>query len=417
MSETRTPYPLHAVRTLALHAQGLAAPPGTEPSPTPDAIYSTVEQLGCVQIDTLQMVRRSQYLVLWSRLGRYDPADLDRLIHSAPHRRLFEYWLHAASIIPLTLYRYRLPVMRRFREGEHHWNKQWLRQAENRDLVAAVLQRVREEGPLRAANFQHDGQKRGPWWDWKPAKRALEVLYDEGRLMIADRVNFQRVYDLAERVLPDWVDATEPAPNEMKRFLLERSIRALGICHPLQAAEYAYLKRTEARPYVEALVAEGVAVEVEAELADGQTGTLIVHRHNLPWLEQAADGALRAERTTFLSPFDSLFWARDRDMQFWGFRQALEAYKPAAQREYGYFCLPILHRDRLVGRFDPRLERKTGILHLRAFYLEPGISPDDALVADVAGAMRDFLAFHDATALSIERSDPPEFGPRLLAAL
>jgi uncharacterized protein YcaQ len=156
---------------------------------------------------------------------------------------------------------------------------------------------------------------------------------------------------------------------------------------------------------------------VEGELASGKTQTLITHRDHLPLLEQAAEGSLRAERTTFLSPFDSLFWARGRDQMFWDFKQALEAYKPAPQRLWGYFCLPILHRDRLVGRFDPKLERKNGTLRLRALYLDQGITPDDELIADVAAAMRSFLAFHDAKNLIIERSDPPEFGEKLLAAL
>jgi uncharacterized protein YcaQ len=160
-----------------------------------------------------------------------------------------------------------------------------------------------------------------------------------------------------------------------------------------------------------------VLVEIEAELADGESHTLVVHRDHLPALEQAADGALRAERTTFLSPFDSLFWARDCDQQVWGFRQTLEAYKPEPQRIWGYYCLPILHGDRLVGRFDPKLERKTGTLRLKALYLEPGIDPADDLIADIAGALRDFMAWHEARDLVIERSDPAEFGQKLLAAL
>jgi uncharacterized protein YcaQ len=410
-------YPLAAVRTLALHAQGLTAPSGTEPPPSLDAIYRAVEQIGCVQIDTLHMVRRSQYITLWSRLGRYDPADLDRLIYDPAERRLFEYWLHAASIIPLRDYRYRLVKMRLFSEG-HGWWPEWAKKPENVALCQGVLDRVREEGPLRASDFEHDGSPRGSWWDWKPAKHALEHLYNRGDLMIGSRANFQRVYDLRERVLPDWVDQTEPTPDETHRALVERSARALGVCEAGQLAEYAYdVRRTEARRIAAGLVRAGVLVEIEAELADGLTHALLVHRDHLPALEQAADGALRAERTTFLSPFDSLFWARGRDEALWNFRQVLEAYKREPQRIWGYFCLPILHRDRLVGRFDPKLERKTSTLRLKALYLDPGADPDDDLIADVARAMRDFLAFHSARTLVIERSDPPAFGEKLLAAL
>ena len=424
MVKTATVYPLAAVRALALHAQALTTQPGAEPPPTPDAIYDIVEQIGCVQIDTLQMVQRSQYLVVWSRLGRYDPANLDRLLfdpdalaHGQNNRRLFEYWLHAACLIPLTEYRYRLGMMRWFREGNSHWGEEWASKSDNAELRAAVLDRIRHEGPLRAADFEHTGPRRGTWWDWKPAKHALENLYNSGELMITGRVNFQRLYDLRERVLPDWVDTAEPTPAEIARHQLERVARALGICQPTQAAEYAYMKRTEARPVVDDLMAEGVFVAVQAALSDGQTHSLIVHQDSLPYLELAADSDSNPQRTTFLSPFDNLFWARGRDVQFWNFRQVLEAYKPEAQREWGYFCLPILHKDRLVGRFDPKLERRTGTLRLKALYLEPGIAPEEELAAAVVGAMRDFMVFFGASNLVVECSEPAAFGEKLLAAL
>jgi len=411
-----SPLSLSAVRALALHAQGLTTPNGAEPDPTPDAIYRAVEQVGCVQIDTLHLVRRSHYLVLWSRVGHYDPADFDRLIYHPDQRRLFEYWKHAASIIPLAEYRYRQETMRYFRDRGGWWSD-WRRNPDNTALVQQVLERVRAEGPLRAADFESDGHKRGTWWDWKPAKHALEYLYDVGDLMIADRVNFQRVYDLRERVLPGWVEFTPLMADEVRGYEIERAARALGIAQAGQVADYAYMKRGEGAPVIKELLAEGVLLEVEAELANGKAGTLVLHRDALLQLEQAADGAIRATRTTFLSPFDSLFWARDCDQQVWGFRQTLEAYKPEPQRIWGYYCLPILHGDRLVGRFDPKLERKTGTLRLKALYLEPGIDPADDLIADIAGALRDFMAWHEARDLVIERSDPAEFGQKLLAAL
>ena len=140
----------------------------------------------------------------------------------------------------------------------------------------------------------------------------------------------------------------------------------------------------------------------------------MVHRDNLPLLEQAADGALKAGRTTFLSPFDSLWWASRRDEQLWGFHQSLEAYLPAPKRQYGYFCLPILHKDRLVGRFDPKLERKTGTLRLKTLYLEPGIEPEEELVTAIAARMHDFMEFHQARDLAIERSEPAGFAEELL---
>lgn len=401
-----------AARALALHAQGLATPNSKEPAPTLDAIYSMVERLGCVQIDTLHMVRRAQYLTLWSRLGRYDPTDFDRLLFDPGERRLFEHWRHAASIIPLKWYRYQMPQM--IHILDHNWWGRWLTENRNREMLDLVRKRIRQEGARRAQDFEYNGTKRGSWWDWKPAKYALEYLYTTGELMIADRVNFQRVYDLREQVLPEWVDTRAATIEEARQFYVEQAVRALGVCQPAQAAEYAYLRRGMARPFIDELAQAGIVRPVRVELQSGKHAEMIVHRDNLPWLEQAADGALHAERTTFINPFDSLLWARGRDQQLWGFRATLEAYKPQPKRIWGYYCLSILHRDRLVGRFDPKLERKTGTLRLKALYLEPGIGPDEELVTDVAAAMRDFMAFNQAKELVIERSEPIEFGEKLM---
>jgi hypothetical protein len=406
-----------AVRTLALWAQGLATANGAEPLPTPDAIHDVVAQLGCVQIDTLQMVRRSHYLAVWSRLGCYAPADFDRLIYAAP-RRLFEDWLHAACILPLTEYRYRLPHKRRLRTHGATHTVQWLSEPGNVELLAATLERIRKDGAVGVGDFEYDGPKRGSWWDWKPVKHALEHLFAWGDLTIANRVSFQRVYDLTERVLPEWVDTSEPTREDMIRHTLEFAVRGFGVCQPNQVADYIHeISNAEARLYVQQLVGEGILTLVQAIFSDGKPHDVIVHRDSLPMLEQAAEGAIAARRTTFLTPFDSIFWPHGRDEQLWGFRKSLEAYLPAPKRQYGYFCLPILHGERLVGRFDPKLERATGTLRLKAFYLEPDVQPTPELVHGIAGALRDFMAFHDAHNLLIERSSPDGVGARLLAAL
>ena len=166
------------------------------------------------------------------------------------------------------------------------------------------------------------------------------------------------------------------------------------------------MKRTESKPFVDALIADGTFVTIAAQVADRSTQELLVHRDNIPLLGRAADGDLKPRRTTFLSPFDSLFWAKDRDMDFWKFRQILECYKREPDRIWGYFCLPILDRDRLVGRFDPKMERKTGVLRIKRLYLEPGVRPSPRLASSVARAMRDFMRFHDANDLVLEHSDP-----------
>jgi hypothetical protein len=409
-------YPISAIRALALHATGLDIPAGNEAPTSADTIFKVVRQLGAVQIDTLQMVARAHYVTLWSRLGTYDMGLFDRLANDPQDRRVFEGWFHAACFVPLAEYRYQLPLQRRLRENGHHWYTDWISQPGNREFMTGVLERIRAEGALRANSLEGDKRRHGTWWDWRPEKLALEHLYSFGDLMISGRVNFQRIYDLTERVLPGWVDKSEPSPEERDLYWLEFGARALGICLPRNAADYTWMKIGTARSLISRLVKAGKLVEVEAETLEG-IKTLLLHRDNLPLLEKAAAGEITARRTTFLNPFDNLWWAQGRDQAFWGFRQRLEAYYPAHKRVYGYFCLPILHQDRLVGRFDPKLERKTGLLRLRALYLEPGIEPDEELVVGVAGAMRDFLHFHHATGLLVEKSDPAPFGEKLTRAM
>jgi uncharacterized protein YcaQ len=412
-----TTYSAKILRTVALCAQGLHTANVCGAIPDREALYRTIEQVGCVQIDTLHMVRRSQYLVLWSRLGNYDPADFDALA-SAADRRLFEGWQHAACLIPLTEYRYQMPHQRNLREHPTNWYNRWLNETVQKDFVPQVLERIRGEGGLKVSDFESDGNhKGGTWWNWRPAKVALEFLYAYGELMIAGRVKFQRVYDLTERVLPEWVDTCEPTVEERDRFWVERGAKVMGVGLPRHAGDYTWMKITHSRSIVKSLLADGILLPIEGQLADGSTAELVIHRDNLPLLEQAADGALQAERTTFLSPFDSLWWANRRDEQLWDFHQALEAYLPAPKRIYGYFCLPILHKDRLVGRFDPKLERKTGLLRLKSLLLESGVKSSEDLVQGMAKAMRDFMAFHEAKDLLVERSQPASFGKKLTKAL
>ena len=352
MPNTAAAYPLSAVRALALHAQALDAPPATDAVPDADAIYDVVRRIGWVQLDTLQVVRRSQYIALWSRLGAYDTADLDRLtfddgkLGGDNRRRLFEYWMHAACIIPLTLYRCVMPAMQRHRNPTNKRRRQWLEDKANIKLLQDVLEYARVNGGARSADFERPEGKGGAWWDWKPAKVALEHLYNTGELTIANRVNFQRIYGLTDETLPDWVDRTPPSEEEAQLQLLEQSARALGVCSAAQVADYFHMKRTPAKPLVQRLLDDGVLTSVNVETLDGGIVEQVVHMDNLPLLERAADGYLTPHHTTFLTPFDNLFWARDRDTQFWGFRQILEAYKPRPQRIWGYFCLPILrHAD------------------------------------------------------------------------
>jgi hypothetical protein len=410
-----TIYDLSTARTMALFAQQLIEPddPNNKPADK-DAIFQTVKNLGCVQIDTLHVVQRSHYLVLWSRLGNFDPADFDRLVYSAAERQLFEGWQHAASIIPIEDYRYQMPRMRNVHQ-KHLESGKWLLEPGNQELTESVYERIKVEGPLRARDFEYDGPKRGSWWDWKPAKNALEHLFAWGELMISDRVNFQRVYDLRQRVLPDWVAEIEPAEEERDCYWLEQGVRALGICQPVQGADYTYSKRNFVKSKLKKMLADGIFVEVKVRVMDGSIKPFIVHRENLSSLEKAAAGDLQPHRTTFLSPFDSLFWARGRDQEFWNFRNLLEAYKPAPTRVWGYFNMPILHKENLIGRIDPKVDRKNSRLIVKSIFIEEGVELHDQLIADLAQAFRSFMVFHKAEDIIFENKKDREIGDKVLA--
>ncbi len=418
MATNATIYNLSAARAIALFTQHLVDPDQRPKDlATGEEIYQTVRDLGCVQIDTLYVVHRSHHLVLWSRLGNYNPSELDRLTFEPDQRRLFEGWQHAASIIPLQDYRYQIPRMRYVHQNPSEMFVKWLAEPGSKDLLQFVRERITAEGPLRANNFEYDGPKKGSWWDWKPPKNALEHLFALGELMIADLVNFQRVYDLQKRVLPDWVETSEPTPEMRDRYWLEQGVRALGICQPVQAGDYSYRKRNSVRNTIREMINEGLFIEVEVRMDDGSIKSHIIHHQDKHLLEEAADGMIVPRRTTFLSPFDNLFWARGRDEQFWNFKNLLEAYKPAPTRIWGYFNMPILHHGQLVGRIDPKMDRKNRRLIVRSISLEEGIEPGEDLVKDIVQSFRSFMTFHQAYDLEFERSQPAELGARISAQI
>ncbi|NNJ11719.1 winged helix-turn-helix domain-containing protein [Chloroflexales bacterium ZM16-3] len=391
-----------AVQYMLLAAQGLLTPL-TVPATKAD-VLDAIRRMGVLQIDTIHIVARSPYLVLWGRLGQYEPTWLDELLAEGA---LFEYWAHAACFLPSEdygLFRRRMLSQRVETDSAYQWVRA------NPEETDAVLARVRAEGPLRVADFDGKGGG-GGWWDHKPAKTALECLFDLGHLMIARRERFHRVYDLSERVMRGWDDAATPSAAEVRRELLLRGVRALGAAPARWVPDY-YRQKDKRACLAElaSLVEEGALHAVEVA---GWDEPALVHPDNLGLLEQAEGGALTPTVTTLLSPFDPLVWDRDRAHELFDFFYRIEVYTPAAKRAYGYFTLPILHRGRLVGRLDPKAHRPDSIFEVKAVHLEPGVTPDDGLVAGLAGALRDCAAWHGTPEVIIRQSDPPELAGML----
>jgi uncharacterized protein YcaQ len=397
---------LETARTLAVYKQGLHRRPRVADR---DALLDIVRRVGLLQLDSISVVARSHYLVMLSRAGLYDPVDLDALLY--PERRLFEGWAHAACLIPVEDYEFFVPTLMARRERPpQHWIERRL-DDDPQGTLDAVLAEVRERGPLASRDFEDTRDGRGTWWDWKPAKTALELLFAQGYLMVDRRESFQRYYDLAERVLPASADLPECTMEEYQRWAALRGVSILGVATAPHAADYYRLNKTSTRPLLKALAAEGALVPVEVE---GWKEPAYLHPANLPLVAEIEDGAHTPDLTALLSPFDSLIWYRDRTAELFGFYYRTEMYTPAAKRQYGYYVLPILHRGRLVGRLDPKADRKAKIMRIRVLYLEPGQVISGELVADLAGALREFAAFHGSEQLVVERSEPEELAALLL---
>jgi uncharacterized protein YcaQ len=394
-----------AARAMLLAAQGLLAPPAA-PATKAD-VLAAIRRMGVLQIDTIHVVARSPYLVLWSRLGRYEPRWLDELLAEGA---LFEYWAHAACFLPIedfAVYRHRM-LARRTPEGR--W-KAWA--DANAAVIDRVHQRVRDSGPVRSADFERDGRA-GAWWDWKPEKTALELLFDQGQLMIARRERFQRLYDLQERVLPAWDDADALSADEVRRRHVLDAVRCLGVAPARWVADYFRIKKQGVAALLAALAAEGALAPVAVA---GWDGPGYVHPANLPLAERAAAGALTPTGTTLLSPFDPVVWDRERALGLFDFHYRIEVYTPAERRAYGYFTLPILHGGRIVGRLDPKAHRAAGVFEVRAVHLEPWVALDEGLVAGLAGAIAACAAWHGTPEVQLGRTDPPELRGALLTRM
>jgi uncharacterized protein YcaQ len=349
-----------AARRLAVKAQLLSAP-------QPTSMPRVIEHLGGLQMDPTNAVARSERLVLWSRLGNYDVEDLNRALFE--ERSLFEWW---AFILPIRDFAIHREAMRRHSNGKAHSSSRaeyyvkWM--AANAKFRRYVLARLRREGPLRSRDFEDRAVlpwPSGGWNEGRNVSRMLEILWDQGVIATAGRDGAQRIWDLAERRYP--LDEPRVPQREVARRVVEGQLRAKGIVRPRVLSYGIGGRQPEWERALEELKREGIAAGVRV---DGVRGDFIAHAPTL------GDDDF-APRTTLLSPFDQLVWDRRRTEELFGFRFRLEIYVPSAKREYGYFVLPILHGDRLVGRIDPLYDRAAGRLDVKAVFAEPD-APGDA---------------------------------------
>jgi uncharacterized protein len=317
-----------------------------------DDVHAAVGRLTCVQLDSISAVARSHRLTLLSRVGAYPPGTVSALLRAG---RLFEFWGHEACLLPIEMW----PLMRRFMEPSHRWWGPIIER--DPDLADRVMGQIRERGALGSRDFEGAGS--GGMWSLKPAKRMLEALWSAGDLVIADRQGFQRMYDLPERVLPDEVlGAPVPDEDEVLRRLVVRAVRARGALTEAGVVEHWRLRGGTARirPHVAAVIAAGEVRRVE--VSDAGAPVLIA--------ADADPEAAQPAGAVLLSPFDNLLWDRPFADRVLGFRHLIEVYKPAPERRFGYYVLPLLSGDRIVGRADIKADRREGALTVRAWHPE-----------------------------------------------
>jgi uncharacterized protein YcaQ len=394
---------LTQARRLAILRQGLAGP---ILRPTPDRVLEILDNLRCLQIDPIRAVERTQYLVLWSRLGQYDIAYLDDLLWR--EKRLFEYWAHAASIVLTKDYPIHQTHMRQLANGRlnSNWHRRvrtWM--ADNEQFRQYILNRLRTEGPLAASEFEDRSVR--PWasdgWnDGRNVSQMLSFMWEQGQVMVAHRAGLRKKWALAEMHLPAWTPRRTLSERETVRQAAQWSLRALGVGTARQINNHFTRDRY---PGLDQVLAD---LEAEQEILPVEigdwAGKWYIHATDLPLLNSLEERW--QPRTVLLSPFDNLIADRDRTELVWNFRFRIEIYVPKAKRQYGYYVLPILHGDRLIGRIDPKMDRKTKTLHINAVYAEPDAPQDRSTgraiareiegLAEFLGAER--IAYGDALA-------------------
>jgi uncharacterized protein YcaQ len=352
---------LASARRIALAAQGFGRPrPGKA---SPSDLRRAILRLGLHQIDSVNVLVRAHYLPAFARLGAYDRGLIDRAAWGPKRdRRLFEYWAHEASLLPLDMHpllRWRMAEAER---GEIGWGSLKAYSGERREEAEAILRRIGDEGPLAASDFE-EGRSRSGWWEWGDTKRALEWLFWAGLITTATRRgSFERVYDLPERVIPAATLALPTPPAaDARRALVAHSAAALGIATETDLRDYFRLKPEPARRAVAELVEEGVLLPAEVE---GWTRPALLHRD--------CRRPRRISGQALLAPFDPLVWERGRTERLFGFRYRIEIYTPAEKRVHGYYVLPFLLGERLVARVDLKADRQASRLLVRQVTLEPG---------------------------------------------
>ena len=393
--------PLQQARNLMLHTIGLAQ--NQRKFARKGDLLEVIRQVNFLQMDTISVVARAHHHILYSRLGPYHPKWLEELHNEG---KLFEYFSHAMCFLPIEDFPIYWPEMlRRRSEGFFGtWGKA------HREQLAEMLSYIRNNGPVKSSDFK--SERAGPWWGWKEEKILLESLFYWGELMILRREGFQRVYDLRERVLPGWQEANGLSMEASRKARFLEASRSLGIATETWLIRQTYLPNGQ--KIIRQMVEEGELLP--ASIA-GFKKPVFIHPDNLALYEKALAGALKANTTKVLSMFDPLMVDRARVKELFDFDYRIQVYVPKAQRQKGYYLLPILHKGNLVGTLDAKAFRKEKILKVFTLTLEKGRKPDVALATGLAKELKAYAKWLEMDEVIIEQAEPAALKEKVMARL
>ncbi len=408
---------IEAVRKLAIAKQGLDRHPKVINQKT---LQKTIERIGIVQLDSINVVERSHYLVMFSRLGNYRKEYLDSLLF--PRREVFEQWAHAQCIIPISDYRYFAPIIRARRDmvksGSRHYSH--IEEDEKDQILEEMMERFRREGPLMSKHFNSKTKlkkEQDDWWNWKSHKHAIQVLFDDGYIMVHKRVGFQRYYDITERILPKGSNPMMGDLEDSKLWFAERALSCLGIGTVKHISDYYRRRTSETLDAIHTMLKDDRVVEVHV---DGWKNRAYMLKEDVPELKKHERNSTKHGITTLLSPFDNLIWERTRTLSLFDFKYRLAVYdstKEGAKKREGYYVMPILHNNMLIGRMDPKVFREKGILVLHSIKLEEGVKPDDEIIDGIYTALKEFMNFNNCKEIRIEVSEPRAMKQLLMTKL
>jgi len=324
-------------------------------------LLKIIEKIGYVQIDTISIVERAHHHILWTRLPAYKKSMLDDLMKE---KKIFEYWSHAAAFLPMKDYRFSLRRKENYKERYKAWAKK------NKKIIDFARDRITNEGPLQSKDFEHPPRVKSGWWDWKPAKEALEYLFHAGQFMVAERKNFQKVYDLTERVLPKKIDTITPSYEEHCEHLIMNAINANGFA---SQKEMFYLRRGDSKiplSVINRLAEEKKIIPVKINGVEDEK--YYTTKENVKQLNKKEF----TKDVHILSPFDNLVIQRKRLKTLFDFDYVIECYVPAAKRKFGYYVLPIVYGDKFIGRLDAKADRGNNLLRIINLWFEDKAKPD-----------------------------------------